>query len=220
MERLLAEAGLKSGDVTQYVATGYGRYAISFADKRITEITCHARGVLHLHPEVRTIIEIGGQDSKIIRLSERGDVEDFSMNDRCAAGTGRFLEVLVDRLAFDIESLDRFAGHSARPVPINSMCVVFAETEITGLLADGCPAEDIIAGVQESIARRVSGMLGGDIVAPIIFTGGVARFSAMRKGMERIVGMKMETPEHPELTGALGAALIASERVEKIEQKN
>ena len=173
-EKILLENDLKKQDVTSIIATGYGRNTVDIADTTITEITCHAVGVHYLLPEVRTIIDIGGQDSKLIRLDNNGKVYDFAMNDRCAAGTGRFLEIVAQRLDLDIESLGKMASKSKKPSPISNMCVVFAETEITGLLASGALQEDIAAGVQNSIASRIAGMAGRNITKPIVFTGGVA----------------------------------------------
>ena len=159
-ERLLKENDIARQGVAGIVATGYGRNAIDFADTTLTEITCQACGVRHLMPEARTIIDIGGQDSKLIHLTESGAVRDFVMNDRCAAGTGRFLEVVAERLGIRLQELGRVAARSRKPAPISSMCVVFAETEIVGLLASGTPTEDIVAGVEASIASRLSAMSG------------------------------------------------------------
>lgn len=209
-EQLLASAGLRRSDVTRIVATGYTRNGIRLADTTITEITCHARGVHHLHPQARTVIEIGGQDSKLLRLDGDGTVRDFSMNDRCAAGTGRFLEVVASRLGADLASLGELAGRSTQPASISSTCVVFAESEIIGLLASGTPCEDIVAGVQAAMASRVAAMAGRALAAPIIFTGGVARVSGMREALQTAVGQPIEVASQAQFTGALGAALLAS----------
>ncbi len=176
--RVLAEAGARESDVRRVVATGYGRDAVSRADTTITEITCHAVGVRHLVPDATTVIDIGGQDSKLMRLDKNGKVRDFAMNDRCAAGTGRFLEVVATRLGVKLPRLgemaatQRVAGRS--PAAISSMCVVFAETEIIGLLASGILPEDIVAGVQAALATRVAAMSGNGAQGPIVLTGGVA----------------------------------------------
>jgi predicted CoA-substrate-specific enzyme activase len=164
---LLREHGLARRDVRRVVATGYGRNAVDVADQTVTEITCHARGVRHVVPVAATVIDIGGQDSKLIRLDLNGRVRDFSMNDRCAAGTGRFLEVVAARLGTPLEDLGDMAAHSRAPAAISSMCVVFAETEIIGLLAAGTPLEDIVAGVQSAIAGRVTGMTGRKVDGPV-----------------------------------------------------
>src|SRR3972149_10462728 len=159
-ERVLQQAQLQRSQVSVVVATGYGRNAVSFADTTITEITCHARGVHHLAPDARTIIEIGGQDSKVISLDNDGRVRDFATNDRCAAGTGRGLETLASRLGVSWEVLAGLARQSRQPALISNRCVVCAETEIIGLLAEATPMPDIIAGVQNAIATRVSALMG------------------------------------------------------------
>lgn len=209
-EGALSDAGVTSDGVRRCIATGYGRNLIDFADTTITEITCHATGVRHLYPKVQTIVEIGGQDSKIIKLDSGGKVRDFAMNDRCAAGTGRFLEVVAKRLDLDFESMALLAGRSEHPAQISSMCVVFAETEIVSLLASGTAPEDIIAGVQDSIVRRIVSMAGRSISQQVVFTGGVAMIPSMVRSLEAELGMPVEVPEAPMLTGALGAALMGS----------
>ena len=211
LERVADEAGETLESLGKIVATGYGRNLIQFADKTVTEITCHARGALRLFPDVRTVVEIGGQDSKVIRLDSDGLVQDFAMNDRCAAGTGRFLEVVADRLETNLDDLGRISESSSNPAPISSMCVVFAETEIVGLLASGQLPEDIVAGVQDSIVSRVTAMAGRSMEFPVVFTGGVARLSGMRKSLEETLGQAVLIPSEPQMTGALGAASMAAE---------
>lgn len=207
--QLLAEAGLRPDQVARTVATGYGRDLIDFADTTITEITCHARGVRHLEPQTRTIIEIGGQDSKLMRLDPTGAVRDFAMNDRCAAGTGRFLEMVATRLGVMLAELGSLALDSRKPAAISSMCVVFAETEIIGLLASGVRRADLAAGVQKSVATRVAAMAGRRLDAPVCFTGGVALAPGMATALERALGHPVTVCPDPMLTGALGAALLA-----------
>jgi len=214
-KRVLKKNGISKKDVAAIVATGYGRNAVSVADTTITEITCHAVGVHHLVPEAMTVIDIGGQDSKLLRLDTAGRVRDFAMNDRCAAGTGRFLEVVAERLGVELESLGRMAASSNSPAVISSMCVVFAETEITGLLASGTASEDIVAGVQASIAARIIGMAGRNAEPPIIFTGGVAMVSGMAEAMQAALGQNVTVSPNPQMTGALGAAIIASKKLKK-----
>ena len=209
-EALLREHGLGEGAVGRIVATGYGRNLIEFADTTVTEITCHAWGVRHGTPGVRTIIEIGGQDSKLIRLDAGGAVRDFMMNDRCAAGTGRFLEVATTRLGLKLEEVGEIAARAARAAAISSMCVVFAETEMIGLLAAGTPPEEIIAGIQASIASRVGAMAGRRIDAPVVFTGGVALVPGMAAALEKAIGHPVTLAARPHLTGALGAAILAA----------
>jgi len=208
-EQVLADSGVRRSEVRGVVATGYGRDAISFADTTITEITCHAVGVRHLVPTVMTVIDIGGQDSKLVRLDRDGKVRDFAMNDRCAAGTGRFLEVVADRLGLSLGDLGPRAARSRNPAVISSMCVVFAETEITGLLAAGRACEDIVAGFQTAIAARIVAMAGRNVEAPVIFTGGVARISGMETALQMALGQPVAISPDPQMTGALGAALLA-----------
>lgn len=212
LEKVCHEAGVKRSDVGPIVATGYGRNAIRFASSTITEITCHARGVHHVCPQARTIVEIGGQDSKVIQLEDGGRVRDFSMNDRCAAGSGRFLEVVASRLGLDWQAFGELSRSSQKPALISSMCVVFAETEIIGLLAEGVPAPDIAAGVQNAIAQRVMALAGRSIVGPICFTGGVALQSGMVHALEKIFGTAVHVAPTPQYTGALGAAILGAKR--------
>ena len=206
----LNEAGLDKSSIIRSVATGYGRNSIDFADTTITEITCHAAGVRQLHPDARTIIDIGGEDSKVIRLDDRGRVQDFALNDRCAAGTGRFLEIVARRLEGDLNSVARAAEGCSNPVAISSMCVVFAETEIIGLLASGTSVQDIMAGVQKAIASRTVGMVGKHARPPFYFTGGVALVPGMARALSDALGHEIRVSRNAQFTGALGAAILAS----------
>jgi predicted CoA-substrate-specific enzyme activase len=208
----LNDSGVNKKDIAEIVVTGYGRNAVTIADTTITEITCHAVGVHHLLPEAKTVIDIGGQDSKLMRLNDSGKVRDFAMNDRCAAGTGRFLEVVAQRLGVELGSLGLMAAQSRNPAAISSMCVVFAETEIIGLLTSGTAREDIVAGVQAAIAARIIGMAGRNVEPPIIFTGGVALISGMDAALETALGQPVTISPDPQMTGALGAAILASDR--------
>jgi len=209
-DRVRAQAGLDGRPVGPIVATGYARHTVDFAATTITEITCHAAGVHHLLGEARTVVEIGGQDSKLLRLGERGTVRDFAMNDRCAAGTGRFLEAVAARLGVGMEALGELACASHSPATISSMCVVFAETEIIGLLAGGTLPADIVAGVQNAIATRVAAMAGQGLDAPVAFTGGVALVGGMPQAISQALRMPVVVPPGPRMTGALGAAILAS----------
>ena len=211
-EKLLIDARLERSQISGMVATGYGRNAIRFADTTITEITCHARGVHQLAPDARTIIEIGGQDSKVISLEDGGRVRDFAMNDRCAAGTGRFLEMVATRLDMNWEKLAEVARQSKTPALISNMCVVFAETEIIGLLAEGKPLPDVVAGVQNAIATRVSALAGRFVSPPVYFTGGVALQPGMARALEEVLACPVRVAPQPQFTGALGAAVLAGER--------
>jgi len=219
-DSLLHTNNLKRSGLHAVIATGYGRHLLDFADTTVTEITCHAAGVTHSAPQAATIIDIGGQDSKLIRLSPDGKVRDFVMNDRCAAGTGRFLEIVSERLEVPLDRLGAFARRSIDPARISSICVVFAETEIVGLLASGQSRENIIAGVQQSIVRRLLAMAGKDIAAPVIFTGGVALISGMQQAFEALLEKPVTLCPQPQFTGALGAAIIAARHTQSKEKAN
>jgi len=214
LDRLLARGGIRRNDIGAVVATGYGRKLIQLADRAVTEITCQAWGVRQRSPGVRTIIDIGGQDSKVLRLAADGSIDDFVMNDRCAAGSGRFLEVLADRLAVALPALGQLAQASRKPALISSMCVVFAETEIVGLLASGIAPADIVAGVQTSVARRIAAMVGQHPPAPIMLTGGVAMIPGMNSALAAALGAEVAVAPDPQFTGALGAAVLASHRLD------
>ncbi len=209
---LLDEHGLSSSDLAGTVATGYGRYAISSAAQTVTEITCHAVGVHFLHEDAAAVIDIGGQDSKFIHLGRNGLVTDFSMNDRCAAGTGRFLEVVANRLEIPIDQLSLYAKGADKPATISSMCVVFAESEMIGLLASGEKPENIIAGVCQSVAQRIAAMAGRIPTGKIVFTGGVARITGMRDALSAALKCPVAASSAPCMTGAIGAALIAAKK--------
>ncbi len=210
LEGLLAQAGLTRADLAGTIATGYARSQVR-CDTTITEISCHAAGVHHLLSETRTVIDIGGQDSKVIRLDAGGRVRDFAMNDRCAAGTGRFLELVAQRVEAELAELGQLAARSHKPSAISSMCAVFAETEIIGLLAGGASRQDIVSGVQSAIAARISA-LAGEVDSPVVFTGGVARIAGMASALERALHKPVTVAPDPLMTGALGAAILASRR--------
>jgi (R)-2-hydroxyacyl-CoA dehydratese activating ATPase len=209
-ERLLGERGIARKQVRAVVGTGYGRKLIHFADKAVTEITCQAWGIRHSVPEARTILDIGGQDSKYVRLDGDAMVADFAMNDRCAAGTGRFLELLAAQLGVKIDCLGDMASRSRNPAIISSMCVVFAETEIIGLLASGIRPEDIVAGVLAAIATRMAAMSGRNLGTPIVLTGGVALVPGMDAALAAVLGQPVAVAPNPQLTCALGAAILAA----------
>jgi len=212
-DEALGERGASPGDVACTIATGYGRASLDFATQTVTEITCHARGVRRLLPDARTIVDIGGQDSKVIVLDDEGAVTDFAMNDRCAAGTGRFLEMIARLLELDVGELATVAGEAERPAEISSMCAVFGETEAIGLLSRGTPRADVVAGVHASVASRIAALASRLMVRPPgVFTGGVATNAAMVAALETALHMPLAVPPEPQITGALGAALIAAER--------
>ncbi len=206
---LLSEKARRKDEVLRVFATGYGRNRITFADHAISEITAHAKGVHFLLPGVRGIIDIGGQDSKIIAL-EDGRVTDFLMNDKCAAGTGKFLEYTAKALEVGIDEIGSLALRSEHPAGITSMCTVFAESEVISLRAAGIRKEDIAAGLIGSIGIRVAMMVKKmGLSDPIAFVGGVAKNPAMRAVLERELGTTIFVPPEPQITGALGAALAA-----------
>ncbi len=205
----LAEAGVDRQAVARVVGTGYGRIRLPFIDKRITEISCHAKGAAHLFPSCRTVIDIGGQDLKVVSVDADGSVTDFVMNDKCAAGTGRFLQVMAGVLDMSLLELGE-AALAGEPVQINSMCTVFAETEIIGLLAQGTDKAAICAGIIRSIARRVRSLSGRVPLRPeCAFTGGLALSPAVCAIISQELGVPFQVSDAPQLTGALGAAILA-----------
>jgi predicted CoA-substrate-specific enzyme activase len=219
MEEALAEAKLAFEDITYVVATGYGRINVPFADKQITEISCHARGVAHLLPEVRTVIDIGGQDSKGIKLKE-GRVVDFVMNDKCAAGTGRFLEVTAEELGVSLDEMGKLALEAKDKVGISSTCTVFAAQEVVAKLSEGVALPDIIAGLHEAIAIRIYGMVRRlKIEREVALTGGGAKNIGLVKALEAKLGFPVLVPSEPLITGAIGAALLGKDIVKEAEKK-
>ena len=192
------------------LATGYGRRLVDFADAVVTEISCHARGALHLFPDARTVLDIGGQDSKIILLGPDGMVKDFSMNDRCAAGTGRFLELAGAILGIPLSGMGEVTRGVESPAVINSTCVVFAESEVIGLLSQGRRPEEILAGLHTALAKQIISLLGKHAIeSPVIFTGGVALNGGMVRALEGILKCEIRVPPYPQTVGALGAAISA-----------
>lgn len=213
----LEDASLEREDLKYIVGTGYGRVSAPYADKAVTEITCHARGAHYLHPQTRTIIDMGGQDCKAIRLDENGNVTDFAMNDKCAAGTGRFLEVMANVFKVTLEELGPLALKATKVLPVSSTCTVFAESETISLLARGERAENIIIGIHHAIANRISGMFSRvGIEGDVFFSGGVAKNVGMRKALEDVLNITIAKPEKdPQLVGAIGAAVIAQNTYNK-----
>jgi (R)-2-hydroxyacyl-CoA dehydratese activating ATPase len=209
----LQEAQLGRDAVDFVIGTGYGRYKVEFGDAQVTEIACHARGAAEMFPLARTVLDMGGQDTKAIRVGERGDVLDFCMNDKCAAGTGRFLQSAAAALELDLKDLGPTALRGRRAVPISTTCTVFAESEVLSWLARGRRIEDILLGVHRSIAQRSFGLLRRvGIEEEIAFTGGVTRNSAMVSVLNEMIGTTLRISEESHYMGALGAALFALER--------
>lgn len=214
LKEALTKAGLKQDDISFIVATGYGRARVPLADAQVTEISCHGRGANYVFPEARAIIDIGGQDSKAIEINEKGQAVKFVMNDKCAAGTGRFLEVMAGSLDVDLDDMSELASESKKEVEISSMCTVFAESEVISLFAEGTGKADIAAGIYRSIARRVTG-LAGQIIrggGKVTMTGGVAKSKGMVKALEKTLGTELLVAKEPQIIGALGAALIAYDK--------
>jgi predicted CoA-substrate-specific enzyme activase len=212
----MAEAGRLISGFTydQIMATGYGRslFEISYDSPTVTEIKAHARGARAFFPEARTVLDIGGQDSKAMALFANGRVKKFEMNDRCAAGTGKFMEIMARALGFDIETFGREALLAERDLNISSMCTVFAESEVTSLIARGQSPREIARGLHASVVRRVAGMISRVAAdGNLVFTGGVAKNPCICTLLEQKLGCKVMVPEDPQCVGALGAALLAAE---------
>jgi len=206
-EEALAKAGIAREEVHRVIGTGYGRVSLDFIDKAVTEITCHALGANYYFPRSNLIIDIGGQDSKAILVDGQGRVLNFVMNDKCAAGTGRFLQIMAQSLGLELAGLVGMA--LAEPVAISSMCTVFAESEVISLLASGVPKERIITGIYHSVAQRVANMAAGlGQALGVVFTGGVAMNPGIREVLSKAVGTEVMVPDNPQIIGALGAALL------------
>ncbi len=219
MEEALEKAKLPFEDISYVVATGYGRINVPFADRQITEISCHARGIAYLLPEARTVVDIGGQDSKGIKLKD-GRAVDFVMNDKCAAGTGRFLEVAAEELGVKLEDMGRLSLEAKNPVRISNTCTVFAAQEVITKLSEGAALPDIIAGLHEAIATRVHGMLRRlKIEREVALTGGGAKNIGLVRALEAKLGFAVQVPPEPLLTGAIGAALLGRDIVKEAEEK-
>ncbi len=210
MEQSLEHTGYRWEDLEFILATGYGRISIPFAHKRVTEITCHGKGAHFLFPSASTVIDIGGQDSKVIRLSGEGKVIDFVMNEKCAAGTGRFLEVMARSLEVELTMMGTLSKKAENSVPISSMCTVFAESEIVSLVAEGHPVEEIIRGIHDSIAERTVGLANRvGLEKEVVMTGGVAKNGGVVKSLEERLRDNIHIPDEPQVVGAVGAALLA-----------
>ena len=208
-DELLVDLGLIPRDIVRIVATGYGRRSVSMAHKTVTEIICHAAGARFLDPSVRSLIDIGGQDSKVVVMDGDGRVTNFAMNDKCAAGTGRFIEVMARALEADLDEFGVLSLRAERPAKISSLCTVFAESEVISLIAGGETRENIIAGIHEAIASRVSAMANRiGLAAHVMMTGGVARNAGVVQAMEKAIGMPVVVSPHAQVTGAIGAAVF------------
>lgn len=216
LEAALNQAGLTVEDIHYQVVTGYGRMTYSGADEQISEITCHAKGVHFVLPEARTIIDIGGQDAKAIRLDDRGAVVNFVMNEKCAAGTGRFLEVMAKILECEVSDLANLSAQATAAVAISSTCTVFAESEVISQLAGGHSRENVTAGIHQSVARRVASLAKRVGLVPlVVMTGGVAQNAGVVKAMAQELNLPVEVAPRSQLTGAIGAALLAYEKANR-----
>ncbi len=210
MEMLLSKTGVDRKDIGKFVATGAGRDIIDFADRKITEITCLAAGVHHVCPDCRTIIDIGGQDTKVIALSDKGKVLEFEMNDKCSAGTGRFLEVMANALGVPLDKMGSLSLKAEKAALISSVCTVFAESEVVSLVSQGKPVEEILKGVHESIADRVLSLAERlEVKERIALTGGVAKNIGVVKALEEKLGKKLFVYDEPQIVGAIGACVLA-----------
>ncbi len=211
MRQALEQAGLRIDEMSYIVATGYGRLNVPFADRQITELSCHARGVYSLFPNVRTAIDIGGQDAKCMKI-DKGRLTTFAMNDKCAAGTGRFLEVTATTLDIRLEDMGDIASKATKKIQISNLCTIFAQQEVVALLSRGEELENIVAGLHDALSSRVAVLARRLGIEPdLVLTGGVAKNNGMVKAMKESLGCQLLVPEEPLLTGALGAAILAKE---------
>jgi predicted CoA-substrate-specific enzyme activase len=212
MDGVLSQGGLCVSDIKYIVATGYGRNRFELANHQVSELSCHTRGVSYLVPDVRTIIDIGGQDAKTIKVNDRGMMESFVMNEKCAAGTGRFLDVMAGILETTVDQLGTFSAQATLDMDISATCTVFAESEVISLLSNGVSIPNIVAAIHKSVAKRVCGLARRAGVAPrLVMTGGVAQNSGVVQAIEKELNLPVTIPLNPQMTGALGAALFAYE---------
>lgn len=220
MDTVLKESSLTYDDITYCVSTGYGRERIPFAQYDVSEISCHGKGAVWAVPSIRTVVDIGGQDSKVIRVDENGDMVDFVMNDKCAAGTGRFLEGIAKTFHLDVSDLGVLALKGAEPAPINSICTVFANFDVMCMLAEGKTKEDIAFGVSNVLARRVFALISKvGLVEDVCITGGVAKNQGVVRSLEQVMEVPIQRlPVDSQIVGALGAALFACQRYENLRE--
>lgn len=215
-EKVLKEHNLQLNDIDYIIATGYGRINISFADEKVTEITCHALGAYSEFPSTATLIDIGGQDSKVIRLDKKGRVEDFIMNDKCAAGTGRFLEVMAENLEVPLDEIGELSLQAKEAATISSTCTVFAESEVISLVAEGVAKAKILRGLHKAIVKRLSAMIKRvGLWEEVTLSGGVCLNIGVRKILTENLGFNINIPQYPQLVGAYGAAKLAGLRMEE-----
>jgi predicted CoA-substrate-specific enzyme activase len=219
MEEALKRARLSFQAISFVVSTGYGRINVPFADKQFTEITCHAKGIVSLFPKAKTIIDIGGQDIKGIKIDATGRPIDFVMNDKCAAGSGRFIEVIADTLGVPLDKVGDISLQSKNPAKISNICTIYAQQEVAASLAEGVPVTDLLAGVHRSLADRIIRMVGRlKVEDAVVVSGGGGKNRGLLKALSEQLGREILVPEEPLITGALGAALLGKEAVEKARQ--
>ncbi|MCY6355552.1 acyl-CoA dehydratase activase [Clostridium sp. ZS2-4] len=216
LDKALSKSGLTLEDMTKVVATGYGRFALEEAHKQFSEISCHAKGIFFLVPTAKTIIDIGGQDAKAIKLDSRGGVKQFFMNDKCAAGTGRFLDVMSRVLEVELGEMAEYDSRATEPATVSSTCTVFAESEVISQLSKGVAKENIIAGVHQSVASKACGLAyRGGVEDDVVMCGGVAQNAGVVRAISRELKREVIVAPNPQITGALGAALFAYEEANK-----
>jgi predicted CoA-substrate-specific enzyme activase len=211
MSQALSQAGLELSDIDYIVGTGYGKNRIPFANHTASEITCHAQGVFALLPETRTLIDIGGQDAKVIKISDEGQVSQYVYNDKCASGTGRFLEVMAEALEIPIDQMGTIHEQAKETLHISNQCVIFAESEVISLINEGKETQDIVCGLHTALANRASSLARSvGIVPEVVFTGGVAKNLGVAKALKNSIGLPLTPfPLDPQISGAYGAAILA-----------
>ncbi|MFX0132238.1 MAG: acyl-CoA dehydratase activase [Candidatus Hodarchaeota archaeon] len=216
MDEALKKCNLTQEDIEYILGTGYGRVKIPFANKNVSEITCHGKGAHSFLPTIRTIVDMGGQDLKVIKVGKEGKLIDFAMNDKCAAGTGRFLEVMARTLELKLEELGPMSLQAKSPIAITAQCSVFAETEVVSRIADGAEVADIVAGIHDAIASRImSQVYKVGLEEDVTISGGVAKNIGVVTYLEKRLGVKIKKlPVDPQIVGAVGAALLAKEELE------
>lgn len=218
LEETFASSPVKEDEIDYTVATGYGRFSVTQADKQISEISCHAKGIYHLNPEARTIIDIGGQDAKAIKLDGNGNILQFVMNDKCAAGTGRFLDVMSRVLEIPLDKLGEVHFTASEWASVSSTCTVFAESEVISLLSQGTPLENIVAGVHQSVASKACSLVYRvGVNDRVVMCGGVARNPGAVDAIKKELKTDVAVADNPQMTGALGAAILAYETKKKEE---
>lgn len=214
MKRAIEKAGIKMEDIEYCVGTGYGRKHIPFMNSPESEIACHGRGAVWQVPSARTVVDIGGQDAKAIKVDEKGNVERYVYNDKCASGTGRFLEIIADSLDIKLEDMGALSGKATEKLTLSNQCVVFAETEIISLVNEGKEIADIINALHQAVANRAASLARGILVVPdAVMTGGVAKNSGMFAALQKALGVKLHSVDNPQINGALGAALFAADKI-------